>query len=276
MLVSCIQDKAFAQSRQVVLDGRSLNPTSLEAFLAQVPRGSVVVIGENHGVSDHQIQQLLVLNTLKKLGHKVSVGLEFFESRHQPLVDQWRLGKLPEADFLRAIGWGSLSFDFYRPQAQFADLSTGERTIALNAPRELTQKVAKVGLNGLSDFERSLLPPHFEVGRQAYRERFLRLMPHLPNPQVGEQYFQAQSIWDDHMAWKASQFKQQYPQQTLVIIVGEFHVHYFGGLPDRLKLRGINLLYTISQIYADGLSDSEIRQMISYDQGEFRADLITF
>lgn len=245
--------------------GADLSPLTLEEIAREVPPGGILILGENHGVGLHRDQHLQVLQALRQAGHRVSVGLEFFPLASQTQVDQWRAGRLAEADFLRQIGWGSLSFDFYRGQALFPDLASGGKTLGLNASRDLTGRVAKVGLEGLTPEETAQLPPGFQLGRASYRERFLEYMGagHLPSPEVGERYFAAQSIWDDTMAWAAADFLKRAPAQTLVIVVGEFHVQYGGGLPDRLRARTPAPVFTLSQVDLKDLSPEEAREAVA-------------
>lgn len=232
-------------------------PVSLELSLAAVGPGQVVVIGEDHGTQVMASQQMQVLETLKKMGHLVSVGMEFFSYPHQASVDAWRSGNLSDSDFLKAVQWGQgFPFQAYKRQVRFPSLGS-EFVVALNAPRELTGRIAQVGLEGLSEEETGLLPPDFNLGNPSYFERFKKVMgDHLPSPQALERYFAAQSTWDDTMAWTATQFLQAHPEQVLVIIVGEFHVQYGGGLPDRLRARGAQVT-SFSLVNLFGLSESE-------------------
>jgi uncharacterized iron-regulated protein len=204
-----------------------------------------------------------VLETLKKKGLKVSVGMEFFAYPYQAQVDAWRLGQISEVDFLDSIEWGKgFSFEFYRSQVLFPSLKS-EFLLALNAPRSLTGKISKGGLGSLKDEDRALLPPDFTLGNQTYFERFKKIMEgaHLPSAEALQNYFAAQSAWDDTMAWKATQFLSQHSEQVLVIIVGEFHVQYGGGLPDRLKAREVPVT-SFSLVNLDGLSDVEQRRAV--------------
>ena len=182
--------------------------------------------------------------------------MEFFSYPDQSVVNRWRTGGMPESEFLKAVGWGGFSFDFYRPQV-LAPRVGREMVVALNSPRTLTGKVAKSGLDSLSPQERALLPPQFQIGNSRYFERFKQSIGHLPDPSKAYNYFVAQSIWDDTMAWQAADFLKQHPEQALIIIVGEFHVQYGGGLPDRLSARGIKNISTISLINVDGMTAQE-------------------
>lgn len=266
---------AFAQTSGI-LRGDSLQPLTLEESVRSVTPGSVVVIGENHGLKTHQEQQVAIMGALRSQGLKVSVGMEFFSYPHQHLVDSYRAGVLPENEFLKAIQWGNPSYEFYRDQAVFPDLAEGSRTVALNSPRSLTGKVSKNGLASLSPEELALLPPQFSLGRESYKRRFLSTMPHVPSPEAGDRYFAAQSIWDDTMAWQTARFLEIHPEQVLVIVVGDFHVQYGGGLPDRIRARLPQVaVRTFSQINTFELSEDEISKEIAPSPQEGpRADFL--
>lgn len=224
----------------------------------KVRPGQIIVMGEHHGFKTAQRAQLELMKALRDQGLKASAGLEFFYYPDQGLVEDYRRGALVEADFLQKIQWGNPSFDFYRDQALFPRYDHGESTLALNAPRNLTSRISQVGLEKLTSEEQNLLPPDFQLGRDSYKKRFLDMMPHLPNPAAGERYFAAQSVWDDTMAWKAAEFIKVHPDQVLVIVVGDFHAQYWGGLPDRIEARTQQKPIVFSFVNAAGLSSSEL------------------
>lgn len=239
------------------------NSVSLSQVASQVRPGSIIVMGENHGFRTAQQGQIELLQALRARGLQVSTGLEFFYYPDQALVDSYRTGGLSEADFLQKIQWGNPSFDFYRDQALFPRYEMGERTVALNAPKSLTSRIAKVGVAGLAPDEKLLLPPNFQVGRASYKERFLAMMPHLPSPEAGERYFEAQSAWDDTMAWQAAEFIKAHPDQVLVITVGDFHAAYGGGLPDRIAARTQQKPLVVSYVNAAGMTAEEVEQELN-------------
>ncbi len=263
LVAALVSACAHAQSTGI-FRGSDLQPTTLSESLSKVTPGSIVLVGENHGLSEHQRQQVEIMRQLRDFGLVVAVGLEFFTYTDQNQVDAYRAGGLPEADFLKAIQWGQPSYEFYRDQALFPKLAEGAKTLALNAPRGLTGRVAKAGLNSLTAEDKALLPPQFTLGRDSYKKRFLEQMPHLPNPEAGERYFAAQSIWDDTMAWRATDYILAHPEQVLVIVVGEFHTRFGGGLPDRILARSPGTpVVTFSQINTLDLSESEIRDEVN-------------
>lgn len=263
LLALCFATLACASSQ--IWDSQG-NLSSTESLTESLKTHGVIILGENHGLKTHQEQHLMILNNLKNSGRSVHVGLEFFSYPFQNQVDSYRLGKLDEADFLKSVEWGGTPYEFYRPQALFPDYSLGERTWALNAPRALTGQIAKVGIAQLTPELAALMPPDFQVGRDSYKERFLKIIgDHVKDPAKQQYYFEAQSVWDDTMAWRIQTFREQHPTAVLVVIVGEFHVQYGGGLPARLKSRGIHNVLIISQVDTRELNAEELQKQIKPD-----------
>jgi uncharacterized iron-regulated protein len=240
------------------VSGHSRKPVSLENLVKEIPKGSTLILGELHGVAEISVAQVDVLKQLRKRGHLVDVGLEFFSYAHQQEVDQYVRGKISEAEFLSKIEWPkSMDFSHYRGQALFPSFDLGETTMAINAPRSLTGAIAKRGLSGLSQAEQSLLPPGLELGRADYFERFRDLMGGHVGEADLQRYFEAQSVWDDTMAW---QLARNETHNTKVVVVGEFHVQFGGGLPNRLDRRipGANIK-TLGFVNIAGLSPEEVQ-----------------
>ena len=104
---------------------------------------------------------------------------------------------------------------------------------------------------------------------------------HIPFDKL-ENYFIAQSTWDDTMAWQTVHFMKHHPDHVFVIFVGEFHVQYGGGLPHRIQERLVkeNLnhkikIKTISQIWTENLTQEELRgELIPSEEYGSRADFI--
>lgn len=252
-----------AQETQIRQGNHPQIQVSVADIARQVHPGDIVVMGENHGLKTAQAAQVQLLQALRDAGLKVTTALEFFYYPQQSLVDAYRQGTLGETDFLKQLQWGLPSFDFYRAQATFPRYDQGERTLAINAPRTLTGKIAKGGLESLTSEEQKMLPPQFHLGRDSYKKRFLEDMPHLPSPDAGDRYFAAQSTWDDTMAWKVTEYSAQHPDQVVVITVGDFHAQYGGGLPDRIEARRGAKPLVFSYVNASGLSDEDVQAQLN-------------
>lgn len=240
-----------------IFRGNDLAPVQIGQALEGLRPGAVLILGEHHGTAEQALQQSYLIESISKTGILTSVGMEFFEYPQQAVVDQYRSGVLAESDFLAAIQWGKgFPFSAYRKQVGLPQWGR-EFVVALNAPRALTGKIAKSGIASLTAAEQALLPPDFTRGNANYFDRFLETMGGHVAPEKVENYFLAQSTWDDTMAWQASRFLAEHPEQILVIIVGEFHIQYGGGLPDRLRARGVSDIRTFSMLNLEGLSESE-------------------
>jgi uncharacterized iron-regulated protein len=261
-------------SAQIYL-GDGQTQADLSKLVDQVKPGSVVVIGEMHNQQTIHDQQMLILEALWDKGLNVTVGMEFFNYTDQMFVEQFRSGEIDETAFKTLVNWGGYDFNLYKDQLLFGDYGLG-----INLTRDVTQVISKQGLSALSPTQQKLLPPQFTIGRDSYRQRFFQAMgAHVPSAAM-ENYFVAQSAWDDTMAWQTLEFKKDHPDQVFVIIVGEFHVQYGGGLPNRLKARfadaGVPLdIVTVSQVLSDGLTPDEIKTELapSATEGQ-RSDFI--
>lgn len=255
--------------------GGDLQPVTLEHVVSHIRPGTIVVLSENHGFEPHHENQRKFLDLLAQSGlNKVSVGMEFLARTFQTSVDAYLMGHLSEAEFLQAVQWGGNRFEDYRYQVRFPFLHGG-KTIALNAPRSLTSRISKVGLSGLTVEEKSMMPPGFTLGNTSYFERFVDSMQgHMPDEAV-QRYFEAQSTWDETMAWVATSFLNENPDHVLMILVGDFHAAYGGGLPDRLRARGAQHVVVISQVNVTGLNDSDARDLLApHPKWGSRADFI--
>ncbi len=244
--------------------GERLVSSSISSIVSKVKPGTVVIIGEKHYHQVAQAGQLEILKELRRSGFRVSVGLEFISYLVQKYLDLFLNGQLSELDFLKLADWGSGTFDGYRQLAQFPLSENGEQTRAINAPRQLTGKIGKEGLSGLSLAETQLLPHQFQVGGAQYRKRFDHLMSgHVASAAAMDNYFTAHCVWDDTMAWQTTEFLASHPDHVFVIVVGEFHVQYGGGLPARLRARGVNSILTLSQVDHSDYSDEELEKEIN-------------
>ena len=269
-----------AWSTPQFLDGKTLESVDLNQSLQKIQPGTILVIGEMHNVPAISQQHIDILQSLRQQGLKVSVGMEFFNYTDQMFVDQYRQGELTDEAFKNIINWGGFDFDLYKRQLLFPRNELGEVGLGINLSRSITSAISKGGLDSLSEEQKKLLPPQFALGRESYRQRFFSTMGVThPTPKL-ENYFVAQSAWDDTMAWQTVNFLKDHSDHVFVIIVGEFHVQYGGGLPDRIQARmkeaGMSRsLVTVSQILTEGLTPEDIQKEIAPSETEgARADYI--
>lgn len=243
-------------------DGHTGSAIDQNEILKKVLPGQILIVSEIHDNVAHHQNQVSILNMLASANNNISVGMEFFYYPQQNFVDQYLANSISEENFLKLVDWGSISFDLYRYQVLFPR-EHGGQTLALNLPRTITGKVSKNGLDSLTPDERKFLPPDFTMGRDSYFERFKEVMGgHVP-PDSIIRYFTSQSLWDDTMAWKATDYISNNPNSILVIIVGDFHVAYQDGLISRLKARGAKNILSVSQVDTTGYDNKDRNDMIA-------------
>lgn len=264
LFVLLASSSAFAQ----LLDGSSLQTLPTQALVDQIEPGSILVIGEMHGLGPVQAQQIEVLNALRAKGLKLSIGFEFFNYTDQTLIDNYRSNQLSQADFLKAINWSGFGFEFYQTQLLFPNISLGETALGLNVPSFVTKQLTKGGYDSLTSEQKNLLPADFTLGNAGYKERFALAMGGHTPPEKLDLYFASQSAWDDTIAMNAAHYVEQHPLDVFVIIIGEFHVAYGGGMPDRLtqRLAAKGLapkITTVTQIYTEGMTADDIQSEIT-------------
>jgi len=273
---------SYAQTIEAdrIYSGNDIEVVEINDVVESIIPGSILIIGEYHGTPPYHVKQLQLLNALANRYPRasISVGMEHFAYPIQALVDQYLMGELSEIAFLGSIAWKSPDFAYYRPLVYFPQSHQGQ-VIALNSPRWFTTKIWKNGLDSLSAAERTMLPPNFALGNQLYRERFFEYMSggHIPPGEIEklQRYFEAQSTWDDTMAWKAVDFMWRHPDSILVIIVGDFHLMYGGGLPDRIHARSNIPVVTVSQENLAFYEEAEYFELVApHERWGQRADFV--
>ena len=220
---------------------------------------NIIYLGETHDSSaDHQIQ-LEILQELYKRRPNLSIALEQFQRPYQHVLDDYQQGKITEAQLVTnseyETRWG-FPWLLYRPLLQFAK-TNNLPLIALNTPSEVTRKVGRQGLESLTFTDRRFIPPFstIHVGPESYRDRiqkiYIEMHPaksitpsditpidsDLSKSQRFTRFFEAQVLWDETMADRITQAVQQNPDRLIVVLVGQGHLFYHDGIPNRVTRR---------------------------------------
>ena len=224
---------------------------SYELMISELSKKEMVVIGEIHNNVIHHSNQKYIVSGLVTEGLAVNVGLEFVAWTDQAVFNQYQAGSISRNEFIKGT-WGenNYNFDWYDPMIQLSKMSGGH-SFGINAPRTLTSRIGKVGIEGLNDDEASLLPPNWSLGSDLYKDKFQEVMGgHLPPGPIVDRYFAAQSIWDESMSFNSL---ENMNSDIFVVIIGQFHAEYKLGTPARLMARDPNLkLSVIVQVEANG------------------------
>ena len=142
-------------------------------------------------------------------------------------------------------------FDYrlYAPILEFAR-EQGIPVVALNVRQEISSKVAREGISGLSDAERAQFPAQLDRNLPGYRERLHAVFNEHPEIQDMnfENFVDAQLIWDEAMAERAARYLEAHPSRHLVVLAGDGHV-IRSGIPARFaRLSGVEPASVLQEI----------------------------
>ncbi|HEY1553816.1 MAG TPA: ChaN family lipoprotein [Kofleriaceae bacterium] len=252
------------------------------AFWAKLATVRVACVGEEHTNPHHHWVQLQVVQHLVKAWPHIALGMEMFQRPFQGVLDDFAARKIDEDALRSRAGWNERwGYDFgnYRPTIAAVVAAHGA-LVALNAPKELTHKVAHHGLESLSPDERAQVP-ELDLKVAAHRAWFDALMEDLGGTDVhskaappkdvdtkqpaekspdkppdeamptADNIYTVQVIWDETMADTAAKFLAAHPDARMVILAGNGHCHDT-AIVDRLKRRGIKDVVSIRPVIDDG------------------------
>lgn len=225
-----------------VLNLKSLQ--SLASITPSLAKHRVVFVGEQHTqYSDHLNQLAIIKNMHKRWGRNTSIGLEMIQQPYQTVLDDYIVGKISERKMLKNTEWFDrwrYDFRLYRPIFSYAKANKIP-LVALNIPKELTRKITKLGIKGLSEKERQQLPALIDRSNKTYIKRITSVFSkHSQTSSKGiAKFLDAQLAWDEGMAFAAAKYLNNHPAKRMVILAGGGHVINRSGIPNRLD-RQIN------------------------------------
>ncbi len=223
-----------------ILDLNAIQP--LDSLSNKLGQYRVIFVGESHNDYGHHLNQLSVIKkTHQKWGGDLSIGLEMIQQPFQSALDDYIAGRINERQMLRKVEWykrWKYDFRLYRPIFDYAKTNKIP-LIALNIPYKVTKRVSKVGIKGLSQKDRALLPKTLDRSNKNYEVRLKAVYSMHShgvnnNSKAFENFYDAQLAWDEGMAFAASKYLKKHPKRKMVVIAGSGHVINREGIPSRL------------------------------------------
>lgn len=211
-----------------------------EELVARLAQERAVMIGESHDRYEHHLNQLALICRLYRLHPDLAVGLEFFQLPFQVPLDDYVERRIDTREMLVKTDYFSRwRFDYrlYAPILEFAR-QQGIPLVAINAPQEISAKVARGGISGLTEAERARIPQQLDRGVPGYRERLRAAFDRHPEIQhmSFDNFVEAQLVWDETMAKQSARYLEAHPERYLVVLAGEGHV-IRSGIPARFARR---------------------------------------
>jgi uncharacterized iron-regulated protein len=208
-------------------------------LIDRLTEADLICIGENHDSVLHHQVQLRIIKALFAADERLGVGMEMFQRPFQKGIDRYFHGEVDEAQFLKeteyAQRWG-YEWGLYRPIVDFCRRNHVPLA-GLNAPKELTSRIRKVGVAALTDDEKNQIGEvDFQVKehRDYWFERLARLHGNdKATPEEKERGYQVMTTWDGYMGASAAQFQQERHLRRMVVLAGSGHIDRGFGIPAR-------------------------------------------
>jgi len=228
-----------ASENFIVVDVLFGEPIPLEAMLDDFATVKVIYLGEIHTIARHHRIQTDLLRRLTSKGVKLALGMEMFGEDQQAALDRWQKGRAGFRELVKDLGeekWTNLK-DYQSLITTARKL--GVPVVGLNAPDDLVRKIAREGLDGLSESERAQAPPGVtEVNPQYDRLLRMRLKVHKAfKHRAMENIIVAQCVRDATMARALVRFldSAEGEGRTMLVVAGSGHMNYGFGIPERVE-----------------------------------------
>ncbi len=224
----------------MAIAARELSP--VDQIINKISRKRVIYIGELHDMYGHHLAQLRVIQGLTRRGCRLAVGMEMFQRPFQGVLDRYLDGKIDERTFLKKSEYfkrWSYDYHLYRPIIEYCK-GHGIPILALNLPAEISKKVARKGLESLSDKELKQVPQDIDWSNRAYKTYLMRIFKRHPETGIKDfnNFYQAQILWDETMAQGVYDFLEKNPGRQMVVLAGIGHIAFGYGIPSRVYRRG--------------------------------------
>jgi uncharacterized iron-regulated protein len=226
--------KSFAEG--TIFSSRINEPVTLEDLLADLETSRITYVGEKHtNVAHHKIQ-LQIIQAVYNKNHKMAVGMEMFDHTYQGVLDLWSKGELTQKEFLRKTHWYAnwrYDFSLYLDILEFIK-AHNIRLVGLNIPNYIPPKIREGGIENLSDEDKAHLPQQIDTSKKAHRDYLKKVFEehkhHFKSEVKFEDFYAAQSVWEDAMA---ENIAQSLNDAVMVVLAGNGHIRFKYGIPDR-------------------------------------------
>lgn len=213
---------------------------TLPELMTKLRSERLVYVGETHTAFADHLLQLEVLRGMAARPEGLAIGVEWFQKRFQPVLDDYLADRIDEAEMLRLTEYyDRWRFDYrlYRPIIRLAK-DKGIPIIALNASRELTAEIRRVGINDLPAELRAELPDSYDVSDKAYEAVLHEMFDmHESEDRLFQRFLEVQLTWDESMAQAVADYLKANPAGRMLVLAGRGHVAGRSGIPNRVTRR---------------------------------------
>lgn len=219
-----------------IMDVAGETVLSLDELALRLQSSRLIVLGEKHYSVPVQKAQATVLEAVVRRGgaeSRFTTAWEFLNVTSQPTTGnafaRFVAGEIDVLSLLKILQ-GSAGAPTYAPILE-ATKALGGELLGVNLSRAEKAPVVERGIGAVDP---ALLPPGFEMGSEGYFERFRQAMEGHATPEQIRNYYAAQCLTDDVMAYH---LLKDSAAPLKFLVVGSFHSDYSDGVVSRLRAR---------------------------------------
>lgn len=238
-VISCSAVQTSADPESTAIPDLGPQILAADKALPEIEPPAVVYVGEVHTRYADHINQLAVISVLRERGLNVAIGMEMIQTPFQQLLNDYVEGRTDFEGMLEQTEYFSRwRYDprLYEPIFEYAR-QHGIQLVALNAPRELTDRVSEVGIAGLDDSERRALPEKLTPLAPSYRTLLEEVYQEHAASSGGDldRFLDVQQTWDEVMGKQSVDFIRTHRDHVLVVLAGAQHVVNGHGIPAKVE-----------------------------------------
>lgn len=233
----------------------------IDKLVSRIKDNKIIYLGEFHDNYTHHSIQLEIIGKLYEVNNKIAVGMEMFQAKFQPVIDEFIQGRITENQMVERTEyrkrWG---FDYSYYKSLLCFFREKEiRVIALNMDSEIIQSVSGYDPLTLSYPRSHKLPDHIDFSNEQYKQILFGIYSESPTLFYNNFYrfYNLQIIRDEGMAEIIDRFLTQNPDFQIIILAGNGHIMYSHGIPSRVYNRNnIEFVTILSDMSNDpGIAD---------------------
>lgn len=267
---------ALAEWNHKVFFVKDQREISKQDLIQELSKSNIIVLGEKHYTQEVQFTEAQIIKDVVEYSqahNQFTLNWEFLNASAQDQTfkyfQQIKNQELTIEEFLK-ITQGTSKASVYAPLIEIT-AHLGGKLYGGNLSREEKAPVTQRGLGALDPRH---LPPQFQLGGENYFERFAEVMSGHATPEQIKNYFAAQSLVDDVIAYH---LYQDTSDKLKFLIIGAFHSQYNDGVVSRLKSRNPSVkIANIEIIDAKDYSETELKDLFQHEKYGDRADFIYF
>ncbi|MEK6578349.1 MAG: ChaN family lipoprotein [Bdellovibrionota bacterium] len=279
-ILSVLLSVSVAEARESwngrILDVKKQSPVTLTELSAQMARFEYVVLGEKHYTNSVQlVEAALIENIVASAGAegRFTTAWEFLNYTNRnsisDLFSKFMAGKITAGDFLLSTQGNPTSYS-YAPVLEVTKKLRGE----LFATNLSSKEKAPIVKDGIGAADPAFVPAGFALGGEFYKERFAEAMGGHAPPEKLDNYFAAQSLTDDFMAFHMA---EELKTSLNFMIVGSFHSDYLDGFVTRLHVRAPRSSVAVIKIVdASDFAEEELIPNLKHSRYGEIADFVYF